>query len=247
MLHTLLPLNDLQFLDEFIRNGADEFYIGFYDNEWDRLFPASCGINRMSEFGNTANQYCFEDCVNIVKMIRKKEKKVFITFNSSHYSQNQLDYSSKFFEVFAEYGASGIIVSNVDAAKKVVSHGLIPVASTMCGIYNSEIAQYYYDHGMQRMILPRDLSLDEIEAITDTNRDAEYEVFFMRNGCRFSDAFCLGKHKKPYGSLCSNLRSADKQIIHVYHDFENRQEIDVNHYMYDHYFHNYACGQCALY
>lgn len=56
-------------------------------------------------------------------------------------------------------GVSGIIVSDVNLVPVLIEHGINPVTSSMCGIYNTDLAQIYYDMGVNRLIPPRDLSL----------------------------------------------------------------------------------------
>ena len=63
-------------------------------------------------------------------------------------------------------GADGVILSGPEAIGLAHEHGLKAVASTMCGIYNENTARLYERWGADRLILPRDLALSELRAIT---------------------------------------------------------------------------------
>ena len=117
----------------------------------------------------------------------------------------------------------------------------------MCGIFNADIVAYYKKLGMKRMILPRDLSLDEIEAIVKAHPDVSYEVFLMRNGCQFSDSHCLGFHREK-GSICGMLNGSLYRTNARDTDFKSQHDFELNNSLYVKCFHRIAaCGLCALY
>lgn len=146
-----------------------------------------------------------------------------------------------------ETNVDGVIVSDLTLAKKMLNLGVNPVASTMCSIYNSDIGNYYVANGVQRIILPRDISLAEIESISQNIYNSKIEVFFMRNGCVFSDGYCLGMHRPECGATCGMIRNHSRNIITNKSDFKSKHDIAVNNKIYDRLFHNEACAMCALY
>lgn len=244
----LVPLNNAECLKAYSQAGADELYLGFYDEKWFGRFGEYADINRMSGFKARANQYDFHEMTEVAKKVKSLGKDVFVTMNSNCYSVEQIEYIQEhYFSAVKEAGIDGLIVSDILLVKAAVEAGINVVASTMCGIYNRDIAAYYRDAGMRRIILPRDLSLDEIASICSSFDDMEYEVFFMRNGCVFSDSYCLGTHRRECGATCGFLRSHPKRFVTDDLSFENRQANDTNDFLYNNHFHNDACGMCALY
>ncbi|MFR1640235.1 MAG: U32 family peptidase, partial [Eggerthellaceae bacterium] len=117
----------------------------------------------------------------LVQEVRALGKRA-CTFNAA-YAQEQLDFLFGYFERLHEAGAAGVIVSVPEAVQAAADCGLAVVASTMCGVYNADIARFYRRLGCTRVIIPRDVSLDEIEAIVRAVPGVEYEAFVMRNGC----------------------------------------------------------------
>ena len=76
----LTPLNKMAHLDDLIKAGAEEFYLGFRDEKWDNEFSEFREINRMSGFKDGANIYTLKDALNGIKTIKEKGKKVFCCF-----------------------------------------------------------------------------------------------------------------------------------------------------------------------
>lgn len=244
----LVPLNSEEHLDEYLEAGADELYMGFYDKEWSENFGEYADINRMSGFKEKANRYNFLQMIHLAKRIRESGKSAFITMNANCYSRPQIEFVKEhYFPVIKEAGVDGLICSDIHLMREAAEAGIATVASTMCAIYNSDIAKYYYEAGTRRMILPRDLSLDEIENVCNSFRDVEYEVFFMRNGCVFADCYCLGMHRGECGATCAFIRSHPKEILSDYTTFEEKHAVNLNDYLYNEIFHRETCGMCALY
>ncbi len=244
----LVPLNSLESLFPLLDAGADEFYIGFYDDDWQEEFGKYSEVNRMSGFRERANKLNFGELLQVVRCIKEQNRDVFITFNGATYSNDELQKIENYFEKLSESGADGVIISVPQLADIAIKYNLEPVASTMCAIYNSDLVKFYGDLGVKRMILPRDLSIAEIEHIVSNNSQIEYEVFLMRNGCQFSDSYCLGFHRPECGSMCGMLNHAPKQIFSTKSDFETQHEVELNEMLYSNVFHHFAaCGLCALY
>ena len=237
----LVPLNDLSMMQAYRDAGADEFYLGFYDPSWTAAFGEYTDLNRMSGFGTEANAYSFNEVLYGVQMAKSMGVRMYLTFNAAVYPARCGDYIDQYFQMLAAYGAYGVIFSGPELVDRAVAAGLQVVASTMCGIYNRDIAAFYESCGVTRMILPRDLSLAEIGRIVEAVPDVEYEVFLMRNGCIFSDSHCLGMHGRGRGALCGELRAANRWFTS-----ENLNIIRENSDIYCEAFHKHACGLCAL-
>lgn len=246
-MNLLVPLNNREHLSSYIAAGATEFYMGFIDEAWSSSHGIYSDINRMSGFGKIANKYTFKEHCAIVTEIKKKNKSVFTTINAAQYSTKEIDYiCEKFLPQLKKCDVDGIISSDDTLIKRIIKCGLTVVASTMCGVYNSDIAKYYRELGVSRIILPRDLSLSEIEKIITKVPDIEYEVFLMRNGCCFSDSQCLGLHREK-GSMCGLLKNSYKKYFSINKAFSTIHAIEWNDIVYNTFFHNEACGMCAIY
>ena len=244
----LVPVNNAESVDKYISAGADEMYLGFHDEKWISRFGKYSDINRMSGFSERANSFSFEALLNIIKEIKSKGRSVYITFNANEYSYEQVCYiKENYFASLKTAGVDGVILSDINLIQSATDAGLAPVASTMCAVYNEDIAEVYRSVGVRRMILPRDLNINEIKSICKKLPDVHFEAFFMRNGCIFSDCYCLGMHRPECGATCTYTRYCDRNYTHDYKEFKDYNAVEVNDYLYRTAFHIEACAMCALY
>lgn len=247
-MNILVPLNDTAHLGEFLDAGATEFYMGFYDTAWEERFGTYHDINRLSGFRKNANRYSFEELLEELTQIQKnvpaEKLSIYITLNASGYSGEQMKELRSYMEQLKEYGIRGVIVSNLELTMLAKQANVPAVISTIAGIYNAETVKIYQEYGASRVILPRDLSTEEIAQIIQQVPEMEYEIFLMRNGCIFSDSNCLGFHRKELCSVCGSLSQAQ---VNFQCPPSIEHETRLNHTLYSHEFHEKACGLCGIY
>ena len=245
-MNILAPLSNCELTNRFINAGATEFYLGFHDKKWTKKFGIYADINRMSGFGTYANSTSILELEKTINYVHACEGKIYITLNANAYNPSQINYIKENYLPIIK-NADGVIVSSSSMAKLMLSWNIEPVASTMCGIYNEDIAMEYYKIGVKRMILPRDLSLSEISAIIKKFPQCRFEVFFMRNGCILSDGYCLGMHRPECGATCAMLRGKKEMLLSNMYNFREKHDTIVNSSVYRNMFFMHACGLCALY
>ena len=243
-MNTLVPVNDRACLERYAQAGGDEFYVGFHDEAWHERFGRMTDLNRMTGFLDQANPYSFEEVLAIADEVCALGKKLYVTFNANAYSKAQLDFLFGYFERLREEGAAGVIVSVPEAVEPAADCGLEVVASTMCGVYNEQIARALQGLGCTRVIIPRDVGLAEIEAIMQAVPTLEYEAFLMRNGCIFSDCYCLGRHFQGRNALCFDVRDVKREFF--VDDVPGLERaVRENDQDYGR-LHRTACGLCAI-
>ncbi len=243
----LVPLNNVEHIDDYIEAGAGEFYLGFYDEAWHDQFGEYADINRLTGFKKNANPYNLEEVINIIEDTKKKGVMMYVTFNASVYSQAQLDYMVRYMKRLKATSLDGVIVSCPELVEMASKQGMNVVVSTISAAYNEDTVKFYRDLGAKRIILPRDLSMYEIESIVKAVPDVEYEVFLMRNGCRYSDGNCLGFHRSEMSAICGCLGGAHRTLQYEKNDFKTRHEVELNDILYTKFFHSNACGLCSVY
>lgn len=242
----LVPVTDRAYLAQYARAGAEEFYLGFHDPAWHARFGDAADLNRMTGFGLRANPYAFEQVLDIVREVRALGKRLYVTFNANAYTRSQLDYLFGYFERLATAGAAGVIVSVPEAVGSAADCGLEVVASTMCGVYNADIARSYASLGCTRIIVPRDMGLAEIEDLSREVPGLQLEVFLMRNGCIFADGLCLARHFEEGSSLCWDIRHAPSEFILAGEQGGSlAQALRENSRAYAR-LHQSTCGLCAI-
>lgn len=222
-----------------------EFYAGIELPAWSDTFGRNADLNRMSAFGKTANMSGVASVLALCDAADGNE--LFLTLNAPSYSLKQLSFLDSFLDELCGIRLSGIIIGDPALVGIVRKHHLKAVASTMIGVYNADIAKWCVGQGFQRLILPRDLTLEEIQSIVSAVPSAEYECFLMRNGCRYSDSHCLAKHKNQYGALCTCLDRSRTEIHgESERSFAMHDAALFNHHLFARAFHKSTCGLCAI-
>lgn len=243
----LVPFNKEENFEAYKNAGAGEFYIGFYDEEWRKEFGDYADLNRLTGYGQSANRYSFQKILPIIEKVKEEKRSIYITFNASSYSQEQINYMEHYMEPLHDAGADGIIISCPELVEIARKYRLNAIISTIAGIYNSDLAKYYWNLGVERIILPRDLCIEDIRSIVEKVPDVEYEVFLMRNGCSFSDSNCLGLHRAEKSAICAALANANSKLEYHADDFMGKHDMELNDLLFKDIFHSYACGLCSIY
>lgn len=245
-MNIMVPLSDPEMLDPFCDSGADEFYLGIYDPVWENRFGTFSEMNRMSSFGSRANMELFV-LEKTAKKIQARGKKVFVTLNSASYSYDEIRYLECIVEKLSSISIDGLIVGNLSLLTRLRSCGIPITMSTMGGIYNRDIVEFYWKMGIRRIILPRDISSSDLEKIVKLFPEISFEVFIMRNGCKYSDSSCMSFHARKYGSMCSSFDCLANEIhILNFRDPKFAREVYANHTLFSQAFHKSACGLCAI-
>ena len=221
------------------------YYMGISLAEWNKRFGMHDDLNRMSEFRSTANTNGFDVVKHVCDAAGQND--VYVTINAGCYSCEQLDYLDEIIMHLANIGVTGIIAGDPYVVNIIKKYRLKAVASTMVGVYNAEIAAFCRDIGFDRLILPRDLTIEEIAEIVNRVPNVEYECFLMRNGCRYSDSNCLGRHSDKYGAICTYLDKSKTTFCSTKPlNFIQHEKILFNHLAFSQAYQKQACGMCAI-
>ena len=242
----LTPLKGREYLSLLVESGAEELYLGYRDEQFEERFGSFTELNKMSSF-TSANIDGREQAVDLCKKVKEMGADAFVTFNSVCYTPEQVLYIADSAELFKDV-ADGIIAADFQLISELDRRGIPVVVSTIAGIYNRYDIEFLRRFkNIKRIILPRELSLAEIESLSGIG-DFEFEAFLMHNGCRFADSHCLGFHSRECGSVCAYLNNSNTVVrpIGTRPSFKEWSEFDLNHLSYLTY-HREACGLCAIY
>ena len=141
-----------------------------------------------------AGNFSDEEIVEAVKIAHKMKKKVYITLNIIAHDSD--------FEGLKEYleflqnkaKVDAVIVADVGVLEFVKIHApILDIhVSTQANVINSYTAKFFADLGIKRLILARELSLEEIKKIRkNLSKKVELEVFVHGAMCMAYSGRCL--------------------------------------------------------
>ena len=166
-----------------INAGADAVYIG------------------APQFGARSNATnSLEDVAELVKYAHLFKAQVFVVVNTILYD-NELDDCKAMICTLYDIGVDALIVQDM----AIIEMDLPPIvihASTQANNRNPEHVKFLKDAGMKRVVLARELNLDQIKDISSAT-DVELEFFV-------SGALCVSFSGNCYMSVANGERSANR-------------------------------------
>lgn len=173
----LSPAGDRERLDAALLYGADAVYLG------SDLFSMRASV------GN----FDFSELENAVNLCHQKGVKVYLTCNTLP-RNNEIIKLPGYLEKWNEIGVDALIVADfgvLDLCKKTIPDMPVHI-STQAGIVNYRTAQTFYDLGASRVVLARELSLEEIAEISQkAPKELEIEAFVHGAMCVSFSGRCL--------------------------------------------------------
>ncbi|CCY94224.1 putative uncharacterized protein [Firmicutes bacterium CAG:884] len=169
----LSPAGSMDALKAAIHNGADAIYLGG-KKFGARAFAQNFSVNELIEAINYAHIY------NV---------KIYITVNTIIY-EDEFEDALDFIEFLYKNNVDAVIMQDIglmyEAHKRFP--GLIIHASTQCHNHNIENIEFFKSIGVKRVILDREMSLEEIKKL---NTDMEIEIFIHGALCISYSGCCL--------------------------------------------------------
>ncbi len=175
----LAPAGDLEKLKIAILYGADAVYIG----------------GKEFSLRARASNFSIEDIKKAVDFANEHQAKVYVTTNIIAHNEN-LENLAPYLKALETSGVKAIICADafvIESSKKVVPNMEIHL-STQQSITNSEAINFWYNEGVSRVVIARELSVEEIKQIAKRSK-ADIEVFIHGGMCvSYSGRCTLSNH-----------------------------------------------------
>lgn len=176
-LEVLAPAGDAERFGAAVNYGADAVYLG------------------RKQFGMRSSpmNFDFEELVQAVNTAHSKGVKVYLTCNTLP-RNNEIPFFEKFVKEAVEAKVDAMIVADIGllALIKQYAPDMEIHISTQTGIVNYVTARELYNMGAKRVVLARELSLDEIAEIrAKTNPQLDIEAFVHGAMCVSFSGRCL--------------------------------------------------------
>jgi len=172
--------------------GARLFYAGvLFDTK--QVGVGDTGTNRRSF--EKANLSDLDTFFRIRKMLTEKGAKIALTLNSL-YDDSLLKYIQNVLVLLAENDFRSIIVSDMGLIYWLFQNGLgfDTHASSLMVINNKHTIGLLRRFGITKFVLPRHLSIWEIQEIIGSDDADRFEVFVFGTRCFFEDGHCGFQH-----------------------------------------------------
>lgn len=185
MVELLSPARDFAALNSAVKNGADSVYIGME------------GCNMRAHAAN----FKIEDLKRAADTCHESDVKLYICTNTIM-TEDELEHLKGVMPFIRDSGADAVIVSDLGALKVAREHGVPVHMSVQANLSNTESLQILEELGVERAILSRDLSLEDIKRIK-SNTSMEIETFVHGAMCMAVSGRCfLSSHLYDKSANC---------------------------------------------
>ena len=208
MVELLSPVGDFECLKAAVQNGADAVYFGG-------------GSFNARAFATNFDDNVLEKAINYAKLRGVKTNLTLNTLIKNNEMQNAIELAKKAYE----FGIDAIIVQDLGLARYLIKNfpGLAVHASTQMSVHNLEGVLALQKIGFSRVVLSRELSLQEIEYICK-NSNIEIEVFVHGALCISYSGQCL--FSSMIGGRSGNRGECAQPCRLPYKLMENDKTID---------------------
>jgi putative protease len=210
----LAPISSYDELEMLAESGAEEFYCGFVPREWIERYTGAVWLNRRSPKGGSLET--FSDMRRLVDHAHRLGIPVFITLNAPYYTGEQLNWVMELARrLDQEAGVDAFIVTDINLLMQLSLADLRAAlhVSSVAATLNTEAIGFLLQFNPGRIILPRSLTIPEIERVVANCRDrVEIEVFMLNDGCAFEEGFCSTTHHHTVGAFCTSLSEMDAEF-----------------------------------
>ncbi|MDR1230755.1 MAG: U32 family peptidase [Spirochaetaceae bacterium] len=171
----LSPAGTPEALDAAIASGADAVYLGL------KSFNARL----------RSTNFAYSQFEALVRVLHKQNRKIYVTVNTV-FEEREADRMYQLLKYLASIGPDALIVQDygvIEMARRYFP-SLKLHASTQMNIASARGANFLSKHGVSRVVLARELTLEDLKAIR-ANTNSELEVFVHGALCVSVSGLCL--------------------------------------------------------
>ena len=171
----LAPVGNMEKFKMALHYGADAVFLG------GKMFNLRAGSNNLSD----------EELEYAVNYAHERGKKVYVTLNVIPHNQ-ELELLPDYVKFLDRIGVDGVIVADLGVFQIVKENSNLSISvSTQASNTNWRSVKMWKDLGARRVVLAREISLDNIAEIRAKVLDIELEVFVHGAMCMAISGRCL--------------------------------------------------------
>ncbi|GEM_PF-1770313 len=188
-LRIVAPVSSVDEVLPLLAAGADELYCGAMFDEWVGVFGEADLISRRQ--GRLSHITSPKELTRIARLASDQQCKISLTLNS-RYTGSQMQQVFDLIRLWEDAGGSHVLLSDPALLFALRDRGsaLKRHLSIMAGTFNGAAVQFFKEMGVSRIVLPRELCLEEVGALIGEADGMEFEMLAMLQKCRFIDGFC---------------------------------------------------------
>ncbi len=187
------PIDHVDEAEALLQSGADELYGGYVPADWQRRFGLLASINQRTFAGAQIDS--FSALEQIVRCCNAWGRQFALTLNAPYYSDQQLPLLLEYVTEAAAAGVDSVILADLALLRRLKEEfpQLLFHASTLAHLGNSAAINFYQQQGIERVVLPRHLTIAEMKTIIAAV-DVDCDAFLLVGKCPNTEGFCSFHH-----------------------------------------------------
>ncbi|MDF1579848.1 MAG: U32 family peptidase [Desulfuromonadales bacterium] len=191
------PIDNAAEVVPLLAAGADELYGGYVPSAWQERYRLLASLNQRTFAGAQIESEA--ELAEIIAALHEQGKTFSLTLNAPFYDDRQLPLVLDYVGRMAELGVDGIILADLVLLAQLRQR--FPVfeyhASTLAHLTNAAAVRFYVQQGIQRAVLPRHLTVAELEAIATGLPEIRFDAFMLVGKCANTEGLCSFHHSSP--------------------------------------------------
>ena len=190
------PVDNLNEAHLLLQAGADELYGGYIPVEWANYSLAASLNQRTFSSAQIASE---QELSDIISLVHAHECRFALTLNAPFYTDEQLPLLIDYVDRMVVLGIDSLILADPGVLRLLKKrHASIEYhASTLAHLTNSGAVRFMAGQGMQRVVLPRHLSVSDMASIIDQVPDVHCDAFLLVGKCPNTEGLCTFHHSSP--------------------------------------------------
>lgn len=190
------PVDNLHETALLLEAGADELYGGYLPDEWGDYSHAASLNQRTFPAAQIATE---EELKAVVNLVHERGKTFALTLNAPFYTEAQMPMLTAYIDRMVAVGIDSLILADVGVLRLLKKrHPMIEYhASTLAHLSNAGSAAFMAEQGMQRVVLPRHLTVADMAAVIQKAPEIHFDAFLLVGKCPNTEGLCTFHHSSP--------------------------------------------------
>lgn len=176
-----------------IEAGADELYGGYVPEAWDQ-YSLTASLNQRTFAGAQINTEA--DLADIISLSHDQGVTFSLTLNAPFYTEDQMPLLLDYVAQMVSLGIDGVILADFGLLRMLKEqHPELEFhASTLAHLSNAGAVKFMLTQGIQRVVLPRHLTVADMGEIVRQVPDVNFDAFFLVGKCPNTEGLCTFHH-----------------------------------------------------
>ena len=210
----IIGIDESSDISTLLDDNIKQFYFGYISEAYLANYATQHSLNR--RYRLSEQYHSLEKAYATIAQVQEAGGIIYLALNAFGSNETMMAEALSLYKLFA-HKVDGIIVATVAMAVMLRDLGYEKmVISNLFGVYTPQSVGFLQKQfNPMKIILPRDISLENIALIVTAYPEQKFECFLYGDNCRYSESFCFVEHgydSVGFGSLCSFASTHKKPI-----------------------------------